>query len=133
MNSASIDRKGRSELHYAALKGDAGRVSELIAAGLDPNLVDGDGFVPLHMAAQEGHVDAARALLDNDAEVDAENRHGNTPLSVAVFNSRGRGDLMALLRERGADPCRENNYGQTPLGLAKLIANYDVAQYFADL
>jgi hypothetical protein len=28
---------------------------------------------------------------------------------------------------------RANNSGQTPIGLAKLIANYDVARFFADI
>lgn len=133
MSSASIDRQGRSELHYAALEGNADRVSGLIAGGLDPNWADNDGVTPLHMAAREWHIGAARALLAGGAGVDPVNRHGNTPLWDAVFNSRGRGDLINLLREWGADPYRENNHGQTPLGLARLINNYDVAQYFADL
>jgi hypothetical protein len=54
-------------------------------------------------------------------------------LGVAVFNSKGRGELIVLLRERGADAEAVNRYGQSPLGLARLIANYDVRQYFADL
>ncbi|MFF4413921.1 ankyrin repeat domain-containing protein [Streptosporangium sp. NPDC001559] len=133
MSGDSTDRKGRSELHYAALEGDSGRVSELLASGFDPNLADGDGFTPLHMAVQEWRLGAARVLLENGAEVDSVTRHGNTPLGDAVFQSRGRGELINLLRGWGADPYRENNYGQTPVGLAKLINNYDVAQYFADL
>jgi ankyrin repeat protein len=91
------------------------------------------GFTPLHLAAQEGSVEAARILLDHGAVVDAVNNFGNTPLFVAVFNSRGRGDVIQLLRANGADAHRANNTGQTPVGLARLIGNFDVAQYFADL
>lgn len=58
---------------------------------------------------------------------------GNTPLFVAVFNSKGRGDLISLLRERGADPLKANKSGQTPAGLARLIGNYDVARLFEDV
>ncbi|HZM82946.1 MAG TPA: ankyrin repeat domain-containing protein [Candidatus Limnocylindrales bacterium] len=61
------------------------------------------------------------------------NKFGNTPLFVAVFNSQGRGDLIQLLRGAGADPFKQNSSGQTPVGLARLIANYDVAQFFVDL
>jgi hypothetical protein len=50
-----------------------------------------------------------------------------------VFNSRGRGELIRMLRERGTDPLRANSFGQTPLGLSRLIGNFDVAQFFADL
>ncbi len=72
-------------------------------------------------------------LLDAGASVDVENTYGNTPLFVAVLNSRGRGDIIGLLRSRGADPLHVNASGQTPVGLARLIANYDVAQFFSDL
>jgi ankyrin repeat protein len=65
--------------------------------------------------------------------VDAANSYGNTPLSTAVFNSRDRGELIQLLRHQGADPWHPNNTGQTPAGTARLIGNYDVAQFFADL
>ncbi|TVT62627.1 ankyrin repeat domain-containing protein [Amycolatopsis rhizosphaerae] len=128
-----VDNQGRTPLHAAALRGDPAEVEQLIAAGADPSTADNNGFTPLHLAAQEGHVGAARALLDGGAEIDRRNRFGNTALFVAVFNSRGRGDLILLLRERGADPMAENASGQTPIGLARLIANFDVAQYFADL
>jgi hypothetical protein len=46
---------------------------------------------------------------------------------------RGRGELIQLLRRHGADPWRPNNTGQTPVGTARLIGNYDIAQFFADL
>ena len=124
------DKYGRVPLHYAARYEEA---AARLDAGDDPNQADRDGFTPLHFAAQRGSLEVLRLLLDRGAEVDARNRFGNTPLFVAVFNSQGRGDLIALLRERGADPLRANHSGQTPLGLARLIANYDVAKYFDDL
>ncbi|HEY4913726.1 MAG TPA: ankyrin repeat domain-containing protein [Candidatus Dormibacteraeota bacterium] len=81
---------------------------EQLAAGADPNLGDRQGFTPLHLAAQQWSVDVAKRLLDHGAEVDAENVFGSTPLFVAVFNSKGRGDLISLPRERGADPLKAN-------------------------
>lgn len=74
-----------------------------------------------------------RPLLDLGAMVDPTNSFGNTPLFVAVFNSRGRREMINLLRSRGANPLHPNEAGQTPLGLARLIGNYDVARYFDDL
>ena len=130
---ASIDKEGRTPLHYAALANDADAVSKLLTEGADPNVADRLGFTPLHFAAQEGAIAAAQILLAAGAQVDATNSYGNTPLSTAVFNSRGRGELIRLLRRRGADPQHPNNTGQTPAGTARLIANYDVAQFFADL
>jgi ankyrin repeat protein len=127
------DRDGRLPLHHAALADDLGEVEARLAADDDPNLGDREGCTPLQFAAQEGALDAARRLLDAGAEVDPVNRFGNTPLFVAVFNSRGPGDLIDLLRTRGADPVAANHSGQTPLALARLIADFDVAQHFAEL
>jgi ankyrin repeat protein len=128
-----VDESGRTPLHYAALNDDAGEVGALLASSADADAQDVEGFTPLHIAAQEGSVAAARMLLDYGAAVDRENVYGNTPLFVAVFNSRGRGELIELLRSRGADPHHVNRSGQTPVGLARLIGNSDVARFFADL
>jgi uncharacterized protein len=87
----------------------------------------------LHFAAQQGAIAAAEILLAAGAQVDTAYSYGNTPLSTAAFNSRGRGELIRLLRRHGADPWHPNNTGQTPVGTARLIGNYDVAQFFADL
>jgi ankyrin repeat protein len=89
------------------------------------------GMAPLHLAAQEYAAHAARLLLEAGASVDLVDEHGDSPLFVATFNSRGRGDLIVLLREYGADPDLVNRHGQTPRGLAERIANYNVAQFFA--
>lgn len=128
-----VDREGRTPLHYAAMANDVDVIRARLAAGADLNFGDKLGFTPLHLAAQEDSLDAARVLIEHGADIDRKNSFGNTPLFAAVFNSRGRGDLILLLRERGADPLSVNNSGQTPVGLARLIGNYDVAQFFADL
>lgn len=128
-----MDPAGRSPLHYAALKDDAREVTRLIADGEAPDSSDSQGFTPLHLAAQEHALDAAAALVDLGASVDQTNCFGNTPLFVAVFNSRGRPEMINLLRSRGADPLHSNGSGQTPVGLAILIGNYGVAGYFEDL
>lgn len=128
-----VDRKGRSGLHYSTLEGAVDQARALLAAGQDPNLGDRDGFVPLHLAAQQRNVEVAEVLLDAGAVVDVVNKYGNTPLFVAVFNSQGRGNAIQLLRRRGADPRKVNDSGQTPVGLARLIANYDVKQFFEDV
>lgn len=125
----SLDKLGRSPLHYAANDADAKLVESLISS-CDVNLHDKNGWTPLHFAAQANSVDCARILLGAGAKIDAVDSHGNTPLSTAVFASKGFGDLILFLRSKGANPNKMNNHGQTPIGLAKLIANYEVAKYF---
>ena len=128
-----MDRAGRAQLHYAALEDDLAAVLDLLDNGVSPDVKDKTGFTPLHLAAQSHAVRSATALLEARASVDAINAFGNTPLHLAVFNSNGRGEMIALLRSRGADPRLANSSGRTPIGLARLIANYDAAQYFADI
>jgi hypothetical protein len=82
------------------------------------------GFTLLHLASQEHALAAAAALLNLGATVDPINSFGNTPLFVAVFNSRGRPEIIELMRSRGADPLHQNATGQTPAALAILIGNY---------
>lgn len=127
------DRGGRCPLHYAALENDVQKVDALLAAGADPNARDLEGFTALHFAAQQWSVEAAQILLDRGADVDPVNKYGNSPLWTAVFNSKGRGELIELLRRKGANPLKANKAGKTPRDLARLIGNTDAAQFFADL
>jgi ankyrin repeat protein len=69
-------------------------------------------------------------LLTHGAVTEVEDANGNTPLFRAVFDSRGRGDVIALLLRAGADRDHENKHGVTPAQLAATIGNYDVAQFF---
>ena len=78
-------------------------------------------------------VSAVEMLLKEGAPVNAKNIYGNGPLFVAVFYSAGDGQVIRLLREHGADPTAVNDSGQSALGLSRLIANYNVAQFFEDL
>jgi ankyrin repeat protein len=128
-----LDRYGRTNLHYAALAGDTQKVKDLLAGGLDARTPDDSGWTPLHAAVQAWSAPSCLILLEAGALVDARDEHGNTPLFRAVFDSRGRGDIIKLLRDHGADPTLENNHGVSPLKLARTIANFDVRQFFSDL
>lgn len=128
-----VDRYGRTELHCAANESNLAKAQELVKANADVNATDDNGWTPLHFAAQSYALAIAKLLLEAGAKIDATDSHGNTPLFKAVFNCRGHGDLIVLLRTHGADPKIQNYYGQSPLGLARLIANYSVSQFFNDL
>jgi ankyrin repeat protein len=125
------DATGRTALHYAATTNDRSAAHALIAdEDTDLNVADPDGFTPLHFAAKAWSVEVARLLLEAGAEVDPVTNRGETPLYHAVFNSRGRGEMIELLLEHGADPERPNNSGQTPIGFARMITNYDLLEFF---
>ena len=127
------DQMGRTELHYAAAAGNANDVLKLLNDGLDTNATDDNGWSPLHFAAQAGSAAVASLLLQAGAYVDAKESNGNTPLFRAVFTSMGQGELIQLLRSAGADPRAVNHHGVSPVMLARTIANYDIAKFFADI
>jgi hypothetical protein len=86
--------------------------------------VNPDAITPLHFAAQNGAVQAMRALLDLGVEVDARDRWGSTALQLAVANSGDAGiDPVTLLLAAGADPCSVNDLGATPLSYARILAD----------
>jgi len=72
------------------------------------------GMTALLFAARDGQLDAARALLDAGADVNAASAaEKTTPLVMAVSN--GHYDLAKYLIERGADPNLANIQGLTAL------------------
>jgi ankyrin repeat protein len=73
-----LDVHGRSRLHYTALDGDEGAVAGEIAAGANVNLADKAVVCPLHFAGRARAARVTQALLDAGADVDVEDRHGNT-------------------------------------------------------
>lgn len=129
----SVDRQGRTPAHYAAMDNDETRLRALAAAGDAVDVPDREGFTPLHFAALHHASEAAGALVESGVTIDSENIYGNTPLFVAVYNYEGDPTIIQLLREHGADPHHSNKSGQTPAGLAHLIADTNVAEYFADV
>jgi len=128
-----VDEYGRTPLHHAADDADASRMEELLRVGADANAQDDNGWTALHFAAQSGSAASVRLMLAAGARVDLRDSHGNTALFRAVFCSRGDGAIIRLLRAAGADPRASNEHGVSPVKLARSIANYDVAQYFADV
>lgn len=130
VDTNEVDRDGRTALHHAAINGDSDAAAALIEAGAHVNTSDSAGWTALHFAASGYHVSVAETLLAAGAVVDAEDAHGNTPLFRAVFESRGRGGIIRLLRAHGANVSHANRHGVSPASLASTIANYDVASWF---
>ena len=88
------------------------------------------GHTALHFAAQGQHAETAQVLLSLGADVDARDRFGKTPLSMALLNVRDReGEVIRVLLASGADPDLENNYGISPRGLAQIVDNYDLRRF----
>ncbi|CAH8772651.1 ankyrin repeat domain-containing protein [Paenibacillus dendritiformis] len=114
------------EVCKAAQAGDASRLSALLEA--NPQLANeenGDGLLPLGIAAHCGRVDVVRTLLDRGADVNALSCSAisiipsNTALHAAIAGARDR-EVIQLLLERGANPALLDSNGHTCLHVAVL-------------
>jgi ankyrin repeat protein len=82
------------------------------------------GMTPLVFAAREGHMDAVKALLAANADVNQTSADGSSALLVAVLN--GNYDLAVYLMNQGASPNVTNRKGWTPLYQAVKNRNLEV-------
>jgi ankyrin repeat protein len=127
----ALDIEGRTGLFYASKDGDSEIVAELIERGSNVNIQDRNLEAPLHFAAREYQLEPAKYLIRGGAKLDVQDSNGNTPLWRAVFESRGRGEMIKLLLSAGADKDLKNKHGVSPEELAKTIGNYDISGFLS--
>lgn len=112
----------------AALLGWIDLLELLIAA--DGGIVDCHdeltGHTPLHRACLAGEENAAKKLIENHANVNAQDTDGATPLHIAVFCNNTT--LVELLLLNNADPDRADFEGLTPLYWTTQADNADIAK-----
>jgi len=81
-------------------------------------------MTPLMFAAREGHVEAARLLIDAGSDVNAVDKNDITPLFMAIGNNRI--PMARFLIEKGANFQAKDWYGRTPLFAAIEMRNVDL-------
>jgi ankyrin repeat protein len=99
--------------------------SEVVVAGLVGS--GGGGLSALHLAAREGDIESARALLDAGADVNQTTEYGWTPLLTAINNRNYA--LASMLLDRSANTNIANKGGWTPLYIATDNRNIEGGDY----
>lgn len=113
--AAVSDKSRETALHLVT---DPATAKYLLDHGLDPNLPDAKGMVPLHRAVIQRNLAVAMLLIGRGAKVSIARRDGATPLHLAaVFADQ---EMAALLLANGADPNARDHAGTAPLTMAFL-------------
>src|SRR5690349_15009508 len=76
---------GMLPLCRQAHQGNAAMVTWLLENGADPSLQDATGDSALHIAANRGKVNVIPILVAGNADIEATDSRGNTPLHRSVM------------------------------------------------
>ena len=101
-------------------------VAAVSIAAAGPDAPSADGTTALHRAVSVGDVAKTESLIHAGADVNAANRYGVTPLSLAAAGGNAR--LVGALLTSGADPRKADaalHDGRTLLMLAARTGNVD--------
>ena len=113
---ASCSQTHSSEIYDVIKSGDTTTLAALLDAGWKPEVLDSrakGGSSPLHWAVAFRSFDAARLLIDAEADVNATTDNGYTPLHWASVGESTK--MVRLLVNHGADVNAVGRDGATPL------------------
>ncbi|XP_057684775.1 ankyrin repeat domain-containing protein 50 isoform X2 [Corythoichthys intestinalis] len=121
------DDLGWTPLHAAACEGHRAVCAVLTERGSMARVgeMDVEGRTALILAAQEGHLGAARLLLDRRSPIDHRAYDGHSALSAALLE--GRSEVAELLLRRGADADVRDAEGRPLLYLLVLDGQLSMA------
>ena len=97
INFASRNGLKAAPIQSAAAAGHEKIVQMLLQLGADPNIREGNGYTPLHAAAQNKDIDMIHTLIYGGADLMLVGKDGKTPLDLAV--ETGDKETIALLAE----------------------------------
>jgi len=114
----------------AAEEGDK-QLQDILKTAGDLNQVkDSDGNTALHQAAWYGHLQAAKHLINHNANVNQENNDRDTPLHFAAYC--GKSEVIKLLLENGGNANAANKDKNTPLRLVIIMGHLNCVQVLVD-
>jgi hypothetical protein len=104
-----INTAAAISIHDAAWLGNIKAVKQHLAAGVDVNAKNKNGYTPLHGAAQQGHKEIVELLIAKGADVNAKIDRGGTPLDFAeeinewdgLEGKAAKKEIADLLRKHG--------------------------------
>jgi len=114
-NVNSVDYDGATILMTAIGRPDV--INKLIQLGANVNCPDEHNATALHYAAESGHKETIKLLIDAGANIHAQSVNMHEPLSYALFELPHDLECVKLLIGYGSD-INNHAFGTTPLELA---------------
>jgi uncharacterized protein len=111
------------DLIYDAATGDIAAAREILKDDQKPDVTDDDGHTALMRAAEHGHTDIIKLLLENGAVINRADSLGKTALIWAAEG--GDGDAIDTLVQAGARIEQATKEGITPLMAAARSGQVD--------
>ena len=125
--NSKLDKQMKS----AARGNDTVGLQKLLKGPRSPNARDAEGKSLLYHAADQGHVEPMRLLLEAGAEIDAPSRELQTaPLHMAAVG--GHLEAVRFLVQSGAQKDLTDAIGRTPLGFAVFSGHVDIARFLVE-
>ena len=97
INFASRNGLKAAPIQSATAAGHEKIVQMLLRLGADPNVREGNGYTPLHAAAQNKDIDMIHTLIYGGADLTLVGKDGKTPLDLAM--ETGDQETIGLLAE----------------------------------
>ncbi|XP_006635908.3 transient receptor potential cation channel, subfamily N, member 1 [Lepisosteus oculatus] len=119
--SAATKVSGETPLHYCARVGNADVLLEILKSLKSSQLQQAvnkhakNGWSPLLLAAEQGHKQIVKILLQNHARVDVFDEHGNAALHLV--SGKGHEEIADILLSHKAFVNAKTKLGMTPLHL----------------
>ncbi len=129
LNPKSLNPKYGGKILVMAVKHDEREITSgllSLSRKVDMHAKDQYGNTALTLAAEGGHTDVVRLLIEKGAAVDAKAKSGHTALTLAVEG--GHTDVVRLLIEKGAAVDAKAKSGHTALTLAVEGGHTDVVR-----
>jgi uncharacterized protein len=120
-------RDADARLVASAGAGDIAALASALADGANPDARDAEGTPALMLATRANRADVVRALLDAEADVDAQDATLANPFLYA--GAEGLLDILTLANEAGADPALTNRYGGVALIPASERGHVEIVRY----
>ncbi len=91
------------------------------------NQCNSDGWTPLHVASNEGHVDLIELFVEYGSKIDSRSRNFRTPLHIASI--RGNLGVIQAVLMAGADINAKDIDGNTPCHFCSEYGHKDCLRY----